>query len=468
MPRLALHWKILIALVLGSVVGIAINAGWSAKHWESLGVGDAAAFLAGKVDPDNTAAGFGARAVRFLINLVDFVGDMFLQSLRFIAVPIVLFSLIVAVAGLGDPRRLGRMGLKTIALFLFTGFTSAALGVAIATVFKPGAAVSDTARQNLPGADVARAEQAQQGAQQISAWKMALDAVPANPFKAIAEGQMLQIVVLSIVIGLGLTLIPAEKSRPVIALCDGLAEAVLRLVQLLMQTAPYAVFCLVCVLVGQLGLEVFAALAYYCLIVVLGLAIILFVLYPGLTALLTPASNRVGYRRFFHAVSPAQLVAFSTSSSAATLPVTMKCCRDRLGAADDVTSFVCSLGVSFNMDGTAMYQSIVVTFLAQLYGIDLSFADLLTVALLAASLSIGVPGIPGGSLVVMAVVLASVGVPAQGIAIILAVDRVLDMCRTVINVSGDAMGTAIIAASEGKLLTAEQVRARELASGAPA
>jgi Na+/H+-dicarboxylate symporter len=227
-----------------------------------------------------------------------------------------------------------------------------------------------------------------------------------------------------------------------------------------MRAAPVAVFALVATITAGLGFSVFKALLVYCAVVLLGLSIILFVLYPGLTTALTPASNRVGWGRFFRAMAPAQLFAFSSSSSAATLPVTMQCCRERLGADEDITSFVCSLGVSFNMDGTAMYQAVVVTFLAQLYGIGMTFADGVTVALMAALLSIGVPGIPGGSLVVMAVVLGSIGVPADGIAIILAVDRVLDMCRTVINVSGDAMGTAIVAASEGKLLTEPQLASR--------
>jgi Na+/H+-dicarboxylate symporter len=398
-------------------------------------------------------------AVRFIREATQFTGDLFLRCLRFIAVPIVLFSLIHAVAALGDPRKLGRMGGKTIAIFLFTGFTSAALGVTLASIVSPGVGVAAEVRENLPGAELNQATKAAADAVAISGWKMALDAVPVNPFQAIATAQMLQVVVLSIVIGLGLTLIPKEKAQPAIAVCEGFAEAVLKLVQLLMLAAPYAVFALMAGIVGSFGVGVFLALLKFCIVVIVGLGLILFILYPALTTLLTPRNNRVGFRRFFRAMAPAQLVAFTSSSSAATLPVTMECARDRLGAEEDVASFVCSLGVSFNMDGTAMYQAIVVTFLAQLYGVDLSFTDRLLVTILAATLSIGVPGIPGGSLVVMAVVLDYIGVPAQGIAIILAVDRVLDMCRTVVNVSGDAMGTAIVAASEGKLRTEAQIAA---------
>ncbi|MDX2131051.1 MAG: dicarboxylate/amino acid:cation symporter [Planctomycetota bacterium] len=451
MPKLELHWRILIALVLGALVGLAVNHWWTADTWRSLGVNDGAAYLAGKPSDANSDASFLAGVARFAAQGTDFIGKLFLRCLRFIAVPIVLFSLIAAVASLGDPRKLGRVGGKTIGIFLFTGFTSSVLGVALATLLAPGTLVDEALRENLPREAATRAASAGAGAQDYSAWRIVLDTIPENPFNAIANAQMLQVVVLSIVIGLGLTLVAESRSRPVIAVLEGLAEAVLKLVQLLMHAAPFAVFALMTTIIGGLGLGVFKALAVYCAVVVLGLGLILFVLYPTLTTLLTPRDNRVGWRRFFRAMAPAQLFAFSSSSSAATLPVTMQCCRERLGASEDITSFVCSLGVSFNMDGTALYQAIVVTFLAQLYAVDMTFADTMTVALMAALLSIGVPGIPGGSLVVMAVVLDSIRVPVDGIAIILAVDRVLDMCRTVINVSGDAMGTAIVAASEGKL-----------------
>ncbi|MCC6675521.1 MAG: dicarboxylate/amino acid:cation symporter [Phycisphaerales bacterium] len=455
--KLALHWKILIGLILGTITGLLVNYLWTPELWRSLGVGDPAAYMANQPSEANAAAGYIALAARFLAELTDFAGKLFLRCLRFIAVPIVLFSLIVAVANLGDPRKLGRVGGKTIAIFLFTGFTSAALGVTIATIFQPGVGLSTSIRESLPGADAQAAAKAAETAHTISGWQMALDAVPLNPFAAIANAQMLQVVALSIIIGMGLTLIPTEKSRPVIAFCDGIAEAVLKLVQLLMHAAPYAVFALMVTIISSFGLSIFVGLVKYSLVVIAGLATILFILYPTLTTLLTPRGNKVGWARFFRAISPAQLVAFSSSSSAATFPVTLECARDRLGADEDIASFVCSLGISFNMDGTALYQAVVVTFLAQLYGVDLSFADRLFVTILAASLSIGVPGIPGGSLVVMAVVLDYIKVPTEGIAIILAVDRILDMCRTIVNVSGDAMGTAIIAASEGKLKTPQQL-----------
>lgn len=457
-PGLALHWQILLALVLGALVGLAINRFWTADTWKGLGVQDSAAYLKHQASEANAGAGTLAGAARFVKQFTQFTGDLFLRLLRFIAVPIVLFSLIVAVANLGDIRKIGRIGGKTIVLFLFTGFASAALGVFLASELKPGIGLEPEVQQRLMaqsaasgGATNETVKRASGVAKETSAWKFLVDAFPMNPFEAIAKAEMLQIVTTGILIGLALTMIPVEKSRPVVAFCDGLSDAVLNLVNIIMKAAPIAVFALSVGIVSSFGIDIFLMLGKYCLVVILGLAIILFVLYPGLTTLLTPRGNRVGWGRYFRAISPAQLVAFTSSSSAVTLPVTLQCAKERLGADEDVASFVCSLGVSFNMDGTALYQAIAVTFLAQLYGVDMTFADRLSVTLLAALLSVGVPGVPGGSLAIMIVVLQSIGVPADAILIILAVDRILDMCRTVVNVSGDAMGTAIIAASEGKL-----------------
>jgi proton glutamate symport protein len=457
MPKLALHWKIVIALVLGALVGVGINRYWTSQTWQSLGVADSAAYLKHQTSDANAGAGTVAAAARFLRQAAQFTGDLFLRLLRFIAVPIVLFSLIVGVANLGDIRKIGRIGGKTIALFLFTGLTSAALGVFLASELKPGVGLPPDVQSRLlstsstgTSAGSETVKQATGVAKDTSAWKFLIDAFPANPFKAIAEAQMLQIVTTGILIGLALTMIPTDKSRPVIAFCEGLSEAVLKLVTVIMHAAPLAVFALSAGIVASFGLDIFKQLASYCLVVILGLSLILFVLYPGLTTLLTPSGNRVGWGRFFRAIAPAQLVAFSSSSSAVTLPVTLQCARDRLGADEDVASF--------NMDGTALYQAIAVTFLAQLYGVDMTFADRMSVTLLAALLSVGVPGIPGGSLAIMIVVLESIGVPPDAVLIILAVDRLLDMCRTVVNVSGDAMGTAIIASSEGKLRKPGELR----------
>jgi Na+/H+-dicarboxylate symporter len=215
-----------------------------------------------------------------------------------------------------------------------------------------------------------------------------------------------------------------------------------------MLAAPYAVFCLIARTAARMGLEVLGALLAYCVVVVVGLAVALLGVYPATLYLLTPRGRRVGFRRFFSAMAPAQLLAFSSSSSSATLPVTMECARDRLGVAERVVSFVVPLGATTNMAGTALYQAVASTFIAQLYGVEMTLAQQATVVLLATLIAVGSPGVPGGSIVMMVIVLEAVGLPTEGIAVILAVDRVLDMCRTVVNVSGDAAAAAVVGAWE--------------------
>jgi proton glutamate symport protein len=452
--RLALHWKILIGLALGVVVGVILNQAWTAETWRSLGVNDSKAYLAGTASDQNTGAGAGATAARFVVDVCKLVGDLFVRFLKFIGVPVVLFALIGAVAGLGDIRKIGRVGGKTVALFLTTGFLSVVIGVVVSNVIRPGGWVSPETRANLlaSSADAgSRIGSAATTAHGLTPWKILTEIVPTNPFSALANGDMLQVVFMSVMIGMALSMIPRERAEVAIKFFDGMFEAVLILVRMVMHTAPFAVFCLVAPIVTGLGLEVLQALAAYCFAVVAGLAIVLFVLYPVVMLMFTKSGNKVGYRRFFRAMAPAQLLAFSSSSSSATLPVTLQCVKDRLGVEEEVAGFVCTLGTTVNMDGTALYQAVAATFLAQLYGIDLSLADQITLVLTATIISIGTPGVPGGSIVLLVIVLESIRIPTEGIAIILAVDRLLDMARTVINVSGDGMGAAVVGASEGQL-----------------
>jgi proton glutamate symport protein len=452
---LSLHWKILIGLALGAIVGVLLNIFWTADTWKSLGVGNSAAFLKGTPDPANDAAGFLANAAYAAVKLTALVGKLFINSLRFIAVPIVLFSLIIAVAGLGDIRKIGRIGGKTIALFLSTAFLSVVIGVTVSNVIRPGDSISPEKREQLraqtEGQFQSSVANAATTAKALSPWDFIADIVPTNPIASMVNGQMLQIVFTAIMLGIGLTLIPSHLAENVVTFSRAMTEAIMVIIRILMKAAPYAVFALMAPIVAGLGVELLSALAMYCLTVILGLSIILFALYPALMLLLTPRGNKVGYRRFFRAMAPAQLLAFSSSSSAATLPVTIQCCRDRLGVDEDITSFVCTLGTSFNMDGTALYQAVAATFLAQAFGVPLTLADQLTIVFTATLISIGTPGVPGASIVLMVVVLEAVRVPTSGIAIILAVDRILDMSRTIVNVSGDGVGACIIAGSEGKL-----------------
>ncbi|MDX2149056.1 MAG: dicarboxylate/amino acid:cation symporter [Planctomycetota bacterium] len=463
--RFPLHVLILIALVVGVAIGLGVHFFWTPNVWESLGVQDSAAFLEGKSSETNAEAGFVAHAARVVVRLADAIGKLFLNALRMIAVPIVVTSLVVAIASLGSPGTLGRLGGRTIAVFLFTGVVSTIIGLVVAGVVQPGSFVDEQVREQLVNARAAEvASRVKQAQEAPGVWRQLIDLIPINPFKALAEGQFLQIIIASLALGVGLILIPKASAEPVVRFFAGLTEAVTAIVRLLMWAAPLAVLCLMASAVATLGLGVLGGLVAYCLAVVGGLGIILFVLYPCLTLLLTPRGNKVGWGRFFRALAPAQFLAFSSSSSAATLPVTIACTK-RLGVSDRVTSFVCSLGTTINMDGTALYQAIAAGFLAQIYGVDLSMADRITISIMATLVAIGSPGVPGGSITLMALVLQSVSIPVEGIALVLAVDRLLDMSRTVVNVSGDAAAAAVVAGWERELLTEEQARARSEAEG---
>ena len=486
-----MHWKILIGLGLGVIVGLAVNLSWDASTWGALGVGDPASYRAGKqarraasapadadialewmrrkldeyspsagaepieppknahtawtidwltrdlwlgsaeapgdvpeardwllgrVDEElarlgeddapsaemigsaqnpalgrdvswlvsrlrqvrvdghgdevsiaNDGAGFVAAVPRFIANLNKLVGDMFIRVLRFIAIPLVLFSLIVGASSLNDLRKLSRIGGKTIVIYLCTTAIAITVGLVLAKAVSPGSFVDQKTRDSLAqqgareystkvGEDKVRA------AKELSPWDQILNVVPDNPFDALANAKMLQVVFAALLIGVGLTLIPRQKAAPIIALCDGMTEVVIKLVQVLMLGAPIAVFSLLSKVVADMGLAVLGSLLVYSLVVVGGLAIMMYVIYPAILWVFA----RIGYSRFFRGIAPAQLVAFSSSSSAATLPVTMECAEDRLGVSEEVSSFVLPLGATVNMDGTALYQGVAALFIAQL------------------------------------------------------------------------------------------------------
>jgi Na+/H+-dicarboxylate symporter len=336
---------------------------------------------------------------------------------------------------------------------IYTSTTAVAIsvGLVLANVIRPGSFVSAQTRDRLAAAGAEEAGRRIELAAAPNAWQTLLNIVPKNPFEALARGEMLQIVFAALAVGVALTLIPRERAGPVIAVCEGLTEAVTKIVHVVMLGAPVAVFCLISRVIGDLGLDVLGAVAVYAGTVVLGLAVVMYAEYPALLRAFTP----VGYRRFFGAIAPAQLMAFSSSSSNATLPVTLDCAKNRLGAGEEVASFVVPLGATVNMDGTALYQGVATVFIAQLYGIELSLAEQLMIVLTATLASIGTAGIPGVGMVMLVIVLQSVGMTAEviagGIAVILGIDRVLDMCRTAVNVTGDCVTAAIVAHGEGEL-----------------
>lgn len=443
-PRLALHWQILLGMLAGLVVGVLLNI----LH---------APLSAAAADSQVLTTAFS-----FVVKLNAFVGDLFLRGLRFIAVPIVLFSLVVGASSLNDVQKLSRIGTRTVGIYLVTTALAISIGLLVANVTRPGTWLSAELRDRLAGQ---AADSVADKVQAVApdAWATLLDVVPANPFQALANASMLQVVFAALAFGVALTLIPADKARPVIAAAEGLNEAVLKLVDAVMRVAPIAVFCLIAKVMATMGVEVLSALAVYSLTVVGGLLVMTLGVYPLLLRLFAG----MGPGRFFEAILPAQLLAFSSSSSNATLPVTMECVEERLGVGEEVTSFVIPLGATVNMDGTALYQGVAALFIAQLYGIPLDLGDQLTIVLTATLASIGTAGVPGVGLVMLVIVLQSVGMGEEamkgGIAIIFGVDRLLDMCRTVTNVTGDAMVAAVVAAREGDLLSAEEAMARRQA-----
>lgn len=462
--RIPIHIKIIISLLLGAGVGVALNLLWTEGTWSGLGVGDKSAFLAGRESAANEGAGLGAAATKFLIDANRFIGQLFIRCLRFVAVPIVLFSLIAGAASLGDVRKLGRIGGKTLAWFTTTTVIAIIAGMTLAHTIRPGTLVGEASREKLTTQYKEEAAknsaEGQKRAATLSAWDQILNTVPVNPFGALATAEMMQVVVFALALGGALTLVPREKAAWVIGACQALTEAVTHLVQWFMRLAPVAVFALICPIVATTGLDVMGALGAYALTVVGGLALVNFGVYPAILRLFTPSENKVTFRRFFRAMAPAQLLAFSSSSSNATLAVNMQCAR-RVGAPAEIVSFVLPLGATINMNGTALYQAVIAVFLSQLYGIDLSLHDQLMIVLTATLVAIGSAGIPGASVVLMVVVLQAAHVPPEGIAVVLGMDRILDMCRTVVNTGGDAMTAVVVASSEGRLLTEEEAARAE-------
>lgn len=448
--RLALHWTILIGLALGVGVGLAINLMWDESTWASTGIDNPQAWIAGtSLESENTAPSFGAHAALFLRHLNAFVGDLFLRLLRFIAVPIVLFSLIAGVASLNDTRALGRMGTKTLGLYLSTTAIAITVGIVLANLVSPGANFNEETKQYLIGkySTDAGAKIVTGHANAKSGWDAALDIIPKNPFTALAETQMIQIVFAALLIGIGLSMIPKKESDPIVRFFQGMTDAVIKVVHIVLLIAPIAVFALIVEQIADLGLDVLAALAKYSITVVLGLAIMIFAVYP----LILRSLGGVPFAAFLRAISPAQLLAFSSSSSAATLPVTMDCCENRLGVKEEVSSFVLPLGATINMDGTALYQGVAAIFIAQMFAVDLSIMQQITIVLTTTVASIGTAAVPSAGIVMLVIVLESVGLPVEGIALILGVDRILDMCRTSCNVTGDCMVAAVIGSTEGGL-----------------
>lgn len=394
----------------------------------------------------------------FTLDYIKPFGTIFINALKMIAVPLVLASLIVGVSNLGDISKLSRIGGKTIGIYIATTLIAVSIGLILVNVFEPGKSLPVETRESLmslyEGDAESRVDQAAE-LQKQSPLQPLIEIVPDNFFKATTDNSsMLQVVFFAILVGIALLQISKTKADPVIHFFDGLNEVIIQIVNYIMMIAPYGVFALMASLIVEIAgenpdsaVQLLMALLKYSLVVVGGLLIMILIIYPAILM----AFTKVKYKDFFKAIRPAQLLAFSTSSSSATLPVTMNQVEKELGVSEEVTSFVLPLGATVNMDGTSLYQGVAAVFIAQALGMELSITQQLMIVLTATLASIGSAGVPGAGLIMLIIVLESIGVPAAGIALIIAPDRILDMFRTVVNVTGDAAVCAVIASTEGEL-----------------
>lgn len=419
MRKLALHWQILLGMILGVVFAVAlIQFDWGKD---------------------------------FIVDWIKPFGNIFINLLKLIAVPLILASLIKGVSDLKDISKLSQMGGRTIGLYILTTVFAVSIGLVVVNLVKPGSYISEETRTELVGSyanDANSKIEAAANQKEAGPLQALEDIVPSNIIKAASDnGNMLQVIFFAIFFGIALILIPQEQANTVKMFFDGFNEVILKMIDLIMLAAPYGVFALLASLIAESpSLDLFKALGMYGLTVVIGLALMV-----GVYILLVKVLARRNPKFFLNGISPAQLLAFSTSSSAATLPVTMERVVDNLGVDDEVASFVLPIGATINMDGTSLYQAVAAVFIAQAFGMDLSLGAQLGIIATATLASIGSAAVPGAGMVMLVIVLAQAGIPEAGLALIFAIDRPLDMCRTTVNVTGDAAVSMVVAKSINKL-----------------
>lgn len=400
MKKLNLTTKIFIGLILGIITGLAFTS-----------------------NPG------------FLETFIKPVGTLFINLIKLVIVPLVLSSLIVGAASVGDPKKLGRIGGKTIGYYLMTTAFAVAIGLFLGTILNPGAGLS------IPAGAVAEAKEAPKLIDTI------LNIVPSNPLKAVVDGSMLQIIVFALLLGIAVTMLPKEKGKPFLSFFESLAEVMYKITAIVMKLAPYGVFALISPVVAKNGPAVLIPFAKVILAVYIGC-----ILHAGIVySFAVSTVGKMNPITFFKGIAPAAITAFSTSSSSATLPVTIKNTTENLGVSEKVASFILPLGATINMDGTALYQGVCALFVAQVYGVDLTMAQMGTIVLTATLASIGTAGVPGGGLIMLSMVLQSVGLPLEGVALIAGIDRILDMMRTCINIVGDASCAVVVATTENEI-----------------
>ncbi len=391
-------------------------------------------------------------AAQFVRNFVAPFGTIFINLLKMVAVPLVLLSLIKGVTGLGEIKNLSNLGVKTILIYVGTTIVAISLGVSAACLIRPGEIFpADKAAElrELYQGEVSQKSLSADMVAEDTPLKILVDIVPDNIVGALSNnGAMLKVIFIALIVGIAMLSIGVSEMQSVINLIDKLNLIIMRVIDYIMMFAPFGVFALMASLaVDTAGdISIFAALGLYALTVAASLLILMFIFYPLLIKLFT----KIGVGKFMKAASPVQVLGFSTSSSAATLPVTMEQCQKDLGLSSNVTSFVLPVGVTINMDGTSCYQAVAAIFIAQVMGIDLSMIQILTIIGVTTISSIGTPGIPSGSVVMLIMVLSSVGIPSEGLALILGIDRPLDMLRTAVNVTGDMAVASIVEEGQKK------------------
>lgn len=420
MKKLAMHWKILIGMILGLLFGLLM------KNLELKGI---------------------------VVDWVKPFGTVFINLLKMIAVPLIVVSLIVGLSDLKDISKLSKLGGRTVLFYLCSTIIAVSIGLFLANIIKPGSYINEDSRKSLLenfSIDAGQKIELAAKAKSNGPLQPLVDIVPDNFFAALSDnGSMLKVILFVILIGIGLILIEEEKAKPVVDFFKGLNEVIMKIIDIIMLFSPYGVFALMAALMVEIpDFSTLGALGIYGLTVLLGLMLMTFVLYPSLLLIFA----KVNPIRFFKAIAPAQLLAFSTSSSAATLPVTMECVTENLGVDEEVSSFVLPLGATVNMDGTSLYQAVAAIFIAQaMLPAPLDFHTQLMIVVTATLASIGSAAVPSAGMVMLVIVLGQAGIPEAGLALIFAIDRPLDMCRTVVNVTSDSTIATIVAKSVGKL-----------------
>ena len=427
MKNLALHWKIIIGLILGLVYGvISASLGWST----------------------------------FTTNWIAPFGTIFISLLKLIAVPLVFASLVTGVASLSDTKKLSRIGGKTILIYLSTTVVSVFIGLLLVNSLKPGNQIPEQMKVELQETYKKNLESKTDNAEKVKKrgpLKPFIDMVPSNIVSSASNNRnMLQIVFVAILVGIGLIQIPKQKAKEFLGFFEGLNEVVLKIIDMIMLMAPLGVFALIAQTINKVVgdnlsqvIELLGALGFYMFTLTLGLLLHVAITYLSLLKIYT----KMPIQTFFKGISPAQLLAFSTSSSGATLPITMERCEEELGVSEEVSSFVLPLGATINMDGTAQYQAVAAVFISQALGMELTLSDQVTIVLTTVLASIGTAAVPAAGIIMLIIILESVGVPSAGVALILGVDRILDMIRTTVNVTGDAAVAVSVASSENQLKT---------------